>query len=245
MKIITTITAAMLLFSFHSQAALVESDWLDAGDSRATLDLESGKKWLDLTETMGMSIGQVENLLNTTYQGFTLATESQIQALLISSFSEHYFQDESHFDDEAARGHRGGNIYDIAGGNSSTAHQKVSDYLGLSIIEALPWGRRTETIYSMGLYKTGDIISNGSDGVFNLGIRKAYNHPQSKYTTYIHYDNEKNYYQNSDTLIGSDYSNVHYGVWLVEGVNDVSSPQKSFLLLLAMIGVTFTRRQRT
>jgi hypothetical protein len=243
MKIITSITAAMLLFSFHSQAALVESDWLDAGDSRAALDLESGKKWLDLTETMGMSIGQVENLLNTTYQGFTLATESEIQAMLISSFSEYYFQYEPDFDDEAARSH-GGYIYGIAG-SSSTAYQKVSDYLGLSIIEALPYGRRTETIYSMGLYQTGDIISNGSDGVSNLGVRKAYNQPQSTNTTYIHYDNEKNYYQTSDTLIGSDYSNVHYGVWLVEGASDVSSPQQSLLLLLAMIGVTFTRRQRT
>jgi hypothetical protein len=64
MKLKTTfIAVALLLSATSTQAALVETDWTNTGDALATLDTDTGIEWLDLTQTLGMSINQAEGLI--------------------------------------------------------------------------------------------------------------------------------------------------------------------------------------
>lgn len=77
---------AVSLFSATANAELVERDWNNEGDGLITLDTVSGKKWLDLTVTDGMSINNVSELLSTTYAGWDLATQSDIDELMEGYF---------------------------------------------------------------------------------------------------------------------------------------------------------------
>ncbi len=79
--------AAGAIFSSAAQAELVSTDWLVEGDSKATLDTKTGVEWLDLSETKGKSIAQVQALLDTTYSGWHLATKRQVFDLFANSFS--------------------------------------------------------------------------------------------------------------------------------------------------------------
>jgi len=83
--------AVGFLFSSAAQAELVSTDWLVNNDSKATLDTKTGIEWLDLSETRGKSIAQVQALLDTTYSGWTLATERQVFDLFVNSFSFYDF----------------------------------------------------------------------------------------------------------------------------------------------------------
>tara|TARA_B100000700_G_scaffold257122_1_gene290698 strand:+ start:1982 stop:2614 length:633 start_codon:yes stop_codon:yes gene_type:complete len=77
---------AVSLFSATASAELVERDWNNEGDGLITLDTVSGKKWLDLTVTDEMSINNVSELLSTTYAGWDLATQSDIDELMEGYF---------------------------------------------------------------------------------------------------------------------------------------------------------------
>tara|TARA_B100000508_G_C11462906_1_gene280083 strand:+ start:2597 stop:3232 length:636 start_codon:yes stop_codon:yes gene_type:complete len=77
---------AVSLFSATANAELVERDWNNEGDGLITLDTVSGKKWLDLTVTDEMSINSVSELLSTTYAGWDLATQSDIDELMEGYF---------------------------------------------------------------------------------------------------------------------------------------------------------------
>lgn len=77
---------AVSLFSATANAELVERDWNNEGDGLITLDTVSGKKWLDLTVTDGMSINSVSELLSSTYVGWGLATQSDIDELMEGYF---------------------------------------------------------------------------------------------------------------------------------------------------------------
>jgi hypothetical protein len=87
MKLKKIFAAATLLLSItSSQAALVESDWLNTGDTLATLDTETGIEWLDLTQTYSMSINQVDALLGTTLAGWRLPTHEEVRGLMGAAF---------------------------------------------------------------------------------------------------------------------------------------------------------------
>ena len=92
-----TLTVRLLLLQFHysaqPNAELVERDWNTEGDGLITLDTVS-KKWLDLTVTDEMSINSVSELLSTTYAGWDLATQSDIDELMEGYFE--YTKSENH-----------------------------------------------------------------------------------------------------------------------------------------------------
>jgi hypothetical protein len=69
-----------------ASAELVATDWKYTGDSRATLDDQTGIEWLDLTQTDGMSIDQAENLLSSTFAGWRLPTRSEVTQLMVNAF---------------------------------------------------------------------------------------------------------------------------------------------------------------
>lgn len=81
------IASTIALASMGANAELISTDWKTTGDSLATLDKATGIEWLDLTETDGMSINQVQALLLTTYAGWRLPTSDEVENLITNQFS--------------------------------------------------------------------------------------------------------------------------------------------------------------
>jgi hypothetical protein len=82
MQLKSILVAATLLLSITStQAALVESDWKNTGDTLATLDTETGIEWLDLTQTNGYTVAQIVSDLDSTYEGWRLPTQTEVYDL--------------------------------------------------------------------------------------------------------------------------------------------------------------------
>jgi hypothetical protein len=87
MKLKATLIATVLLLSAASaQASLVETDWNNLGDGLATLDTDTGIEWLDLTQTLGMSINQAEGLLGSTFDGWRLPTGAEVTQMMVNAF---------------------------------------------------------------------------------------------------------------------------------------------------------------
>lgn len=74
------IVASLLLIASSAQAGYVATDWLIAGDSRATLHEETGVEWLKLTETTGMSVNQViaQTGVGGTFEGWRIPTAQEM-----------------------------------------------------------------------------------------------------------------------------------------------------------------------
>ena len=72
---------SFLALSSQSNAEITEIDWLVEGDNLAFYDSMSGKSFLDLSQTSGMSIDDVVSQLSTTFNGWKLATESDLDSL--------------------------------------------------------------------------------------------------------------------------------------------------------------------
>lgn len=79
----TLLATALLLSVTTAQAALVETDWNNAGDGLATLDTDTGIEWLDLTQTLGLTINQTEGLLSSTFDGWRLPTRAEVTQMMV------------------------------------------------------------------------------------------------------------------------------------------------------------------
>lgn len=84
MKRIGAILAAGALFSSFAQAELISTDWETLGDGYSTLDTVSGKEWLDLSLTKGMSYNAVAQELGEggLFEGWRLPTQEEVHALI-------------------------------------------------------------------------------------------------------------------------------------------------------------------
>lgn len=83
----TIIAALCMLTATPSFAALVETDWLVAGDKKATLDTVSGMEWLDLTYTIGLSVSNVQQKINNgEFAGWRIATATEVTNLYKNIF---------------------------------------------------------------------------------------------------------------------------------------------------------------
>jgi hypothetical protein len=78
---IRTIAISAILSSFVSHASFVTTDWNSDNDRKATLDVDTGLEWLDVSETFGKSYNTVVSELNTTYSGFRLPTVSEFTTM--------------------------------------------------------------------------------------------------------------------------------------------------------------------
>tara|TARA_Y100000310_G_scaffold345060_1_gene461504 strand:+ start:16388 stop:17251 length:864 start_codon:yes stop_codon:yes gene_type:complete len=76
-----TLLAASLLFVGQASAALVEADWKTEGDKLAFYDTETNLSYLDLSQTLNLSIDDVTADLSTTFSGWRLPTESELDGL--------------------------------------------------------------------------------------------------------------------------------------------------------------------
>ncbi len=78
--IVSAFILAAGLISTQASAALVSTDWTTVGDTKATLDTETGLEWLDLTLTAGnsyTSISQDPSL----YPGWRFPTITEVKGL--------------------------------------------------------------------------------------------------------------------------------------------------------------------
>jgi hypothetical protein len=87
MKRIGLLIAAGTLFSSVAHAELISTDWKVEGDGYSTLDTISGKEWLDLSLTSGMTYNQVASQLGEggEFEGWRLPTEDEVLTLLDNS----------------------------------------------------------------------------------------------------------------------------------------------------------------
>ncbi|MFQ3188929.1 MAG: hypothetical protein ACI936_000049 [Paraglaciecola sp.] len=88
MKLLSTIFAvsAITLASMSASAQLIPTDWKSTGDKLATLDESTGIEWLDLTQTVNMSIDTAENHLSGRFEGWRLPTRSEVTQLMVNAF---------------------------------------------------------------------------------------------------------------------------------------------------------------
>jgi hypothetical protein len=79
--------AALLLAAGPSRAALIEADWLAAGDGLLTVDPDTGLQWLDWTASTNLSVDQVMAQLGSggTFDGFRYATEAEVTQLYVDA----------------------------------------------------------------------------------------------------------------------------------------------------------------
>ncbi len=82
-------TAAALVFSLNissAQAAFISQD-SSFGTDTITYDTDTGLEWLDLTESTGLSVNQVQAELGAggLYEGFSYATRSDVETLFFTS----------------------------------------------------------------------------------------------------------------------------------------------------------------
>ena len=76
--------SALALSSIAANAEFIKGDWKTAGDSLSVVDSETGIEWLNLAQTDGMSINQVQSQLDSTFEGWRLPTQSEVAEMMYS-----------------------------------------------------------------------------------------------------------------------------------------------------------------
>lgn len=87
-KIAKSIALISFFLATTTQALpIVQADAFTAGDKNAVMETSTGLLWMDFGITNGKSLVEVESELSTTYQGWRLATESEVKHLANDLFS--------------------------------------------------------------------------------------------------------------------------------------------------------------
>jgi opacity protein-like surface antigen len=81
-KILLAATIALIGMSSSASAGFVDTDWKTTGDGLASLHEETGLEWLDFTQTIGLSINGVKSLLDTTYEGWRLPSQAEVNHVM-------------------------------------------------------------------------------------------------------------------------------------------------------------------
>jgi hypothetical protein len=79
------LASILALSSVAANAEFIKGDWKVVGDNLSVVNTETGLEWLSLTQTDGLSISEVSNLLSTTFSGWRLPTKDEVNAILTSS----------------------------------------------------------------------------------------------------------------------------------------------------------------
>lgn len=89
-----SVLSASLMLPLGAQAGFVAVDWKSVGDGSATLHEETGKEWLDLSLTDGMSMNAVVSQLGEggAFAGWRLPTFDEVMEL-VETYSTYDFTD--------------------------------------------------------------------------------------------------------------------------------------------------------
>lgn len=89
----STIRALVLTvgaITMQANAALIPTNWKNAGDGLATLDTETGLEWLDLSLTAKNSLETLANRLTSDLAGWRMATQTEVNQLHLSYSTDLY-----------------------------------------------------------------------------------------------------------------------------------------------------------
>jgi hypothetical protein len=89
MNISHIVKAGLLTVALSGMAAhatFVNTDWLNQGDQKVSLDTDTGIEWLKTVPRNGESFAQTIALLNTTYAGWRLPTEDEVHTMMLNTF---------------------------------------------------------------------------------------------------------------------------------------------------------------
>jgi hypothetical protein len=234
MKLKTTLIAATLLLSITSvQAALVESDWQNTGDALATLDTETGIEWLDLTQTLGMSINQAEGLTGegSTFEGWRLPTRTEVTQMMVNTFPSQAAQVQ------------GSGTWTV---NNSTTDNEVDRFRAMFghtfVLAAEDWSHgllKNDDGQAYSVLWTGvsDIRSTNRVTILsNTLTSKTYNTIDQYYSVYLVSDGGTTLSSQLDPSINANNANAPIG--------DVSAPALTTIGgLLALLGLATIRRK--
>jgi hypothetical protein len=230
MKTIKTVMAASLLLSTVSvQAGLVSTDWKTSGDGLSTLHEETGIEWLDLTQTLHMSINEVDGLLGSTYLGWRFATKVEVADLLKEVFPD------------------GASYVDTSGSYRFGQGAHVSAQTLISFLGRTATGHNGP--YSMGLFKadseTGEpeVLYSGmtksglSNGYLktNVFLSASYDVSHNYSGVYLVSDGGLTLSSQSDPTINANNASAP--------VNDVSQPALFGLMGLGLCAFLSRRRK--
>ncbi len=117
------------LFSATSYAEVINTDLIESGDNLVISDTDTGLNFLKLTETIGISVAQIQEELNSTYLGWRFATSDEVTLLLDNLFADSLasvggydsLADNSYFEDLSIAG-----ISDIVGWKLYVGTRKIS-----------------------------------------------------------------------------------------------------------------------
>tara|TARA_Y100000310_G_scaffold338147_1_gene427024 strand:- start:804 stop:1517 length:714 start_codon:yes stop_codon:yes gene_type:complete len=98
-KKIFLVAAVCCGFSGFAQAEFVTGDWLEDGDNQAILDTRTGKEWLNMDHTEGMTVSEVKHALNGELSGWRIAEYEEIIELVWSQL-ENIGQLDKYWSDE-------------------------------------------------------------------------------------------------------------------------------------------------
>jgi hypothetical protein len=223
----------LALLSIGAQAELISTDWKVNNDGLATLDTDSGREWLDLTQTDGMSINQVSALLDTTFHGWRLPTRAEVTSLMTSTFPLRSNDLRS-----------GGNFFysDTETNNLSVIFQS---FFGATSVS-------TSTDLMRGTYVNDEQSTLGGFDILNAG---SLYYKVNSYSVLFNSQSNFTTESNANTSFSSD----SFGVYLVsDGGTTLSSinnpsinananvplPATLGLLGLAMAGLSFRRKSK-
>jgi hypothetical protein len=213
MKRIGLLLAAGAFFSSMAQAELISTDWKVEGDGYSTLDTTSGKEWLDLTLTSGMTYNQVAEQLGEggQFDGWRLPTEEEV----------HYLIDNSIIDDGVIQ------YADYSTNSSSTYTSLFLNALGSYI----------------GLHEELDSDFVGFSGIYtSMALTYKSRNEYSKNVAVTYYGMSAGVYLVSDggMTLGSTTDPIISGY---QGVSSVNAPLAFGAIGLILAGAGLRRRK--
>lgn len=116
--------ASLLLGAFSANAELIKGDWISQGDGKAMLDTFTGKEWLSLTETNGLSVDQV--LSDSKYNGWRVATSKEVKTLF-EGVAERALASGASFATNDKE-----EVYSVSGYSDNSWSKQLISYLGVT-----------------------------------------------------------------------------------------------------------------
>src|SRR4051812_12369641 len=80
-------TLSLVFVSGSSSAAIISHDFQSVGDGLLTYDVDNQREWLDMSQTVGMTLGDLHTIIGPagTWHGFQIATLTDVESLWISA----------------------------------------------------------------------------------------------------------------------------------------------------------------